>query len=170
MINFANSLIQPAGQAIQPIALLILRIYVASIFLRAGVQKLLNWDSTLMLFEYEYSVPLLSPNIAAILGTAAETILPLLLLFGLMTRWATLSLFIFNIVAVVSYSALSKGEWGLVTALDIIPIGIVFPTKGYEDHVVWGIMILTIFAFGAGKISLDALFRLRHPTTPNFYQ
>lgn len=165
-----SSIIQQIGQAIQPLALLFLRLYVASVFLRSGVQKLDNWDSTLFLFEYEYAVPLLPPNIAAILGTAAEIILPLLLIAGLLTRWAALGLFVFNIVAVASYAALSKGAWGLTTAFDLIPTGIVFPTKGYEDHVVWGMMLLTLFACGAGKISIDALLALRQPpVNPSYY-
>lgn len=168
-MNYQHSLIDPVGRAFQPIALLLLRLYVASIFLRSGIQKLDNWDSTLFLFEYQYSVPLLPPNIAAILGTTAEIGLPLLLIFGLLTRWAALALFIFNLVAVTSYAALSKGAWGLTMAFDIIPTGITFPTVGYESHVIWGMMILVLLAFGAGKISIDALLRLRQPQVGNYY-
>lgn len=163
MIHSRHSLIKQIGQAMQPIALLLLRLYVASMFLRSGMQKITHWDSTLFLFQHEYSVPLLPPYVAAILGTSAEIVLPLLLISGLLTRWAALALFVFNIVAVTSYAALSKGAWGLTTAFDLIPTGIVFPTKGYEDHVVWGIMIFTLFACGAGKISIDSLLALRSP-------
>jgi len=145
------------GQSLSWLALLVLRLYVASVFLRSGVQKLSNWDSTIFLFEYEYSVPLLAPMLSAVLGTAAEIVLPIVLIIGLFTRWTALALFVFNLVALTSYAALSKGEWGLTTALVFLPTGVVFPTSGFEDHVVWGMMLLVIFAFGAGKISLDAL-------------
>ena len=43
-------------------------------------------DSTFALFAQEYKVPLLSPEIAAYLATAAECVLPILLVLGLLTR------------------------------------------------------------------------------------
>lgn len=143
---------------LQPLILLLLRLYIAGVFLKSGVQKLSHWDSTLFLFEYEYHVPLLSAKWAAILGTAAELLLPLLLLFGLLTRYTALALFVFNIIAVLSYPALSKGNFGVVTAFDWLPIALSFPTKGFEDHVVWGVILLVIITFGAGKISIDNYF------------
>lgn len=152
-----NTLADKAGSHFQSLVLLLLRLYVASVFLKSGVQKLSNWDSTLYLFEYEYSVPLLPANIAAIMGTAAEIILPILLIFGLLTRLTALATFVFNIIAVASYSALSAGEWSITTAFGFLPTGIGFPTKGFEDHVVWGMILLAIFAFGAGRSSLDNL-------------
>lgn len=48
-------------------------------------------------------MPLLAPAVAALLGTAAELALPVLLLLGLGTRFAALALFAFNVVAVISY-------------------------------------------------------------------
>lgn len=143
---------------LQSLILLLLRLYVASIFLKSGVQKIGNWDSTLFLFEYEYHVPLLSAKWAAILGTGAELLLPALLVVGLLTRYTALALFVFNAVAVLSYPSLWKGELGAVMAFDWLPIGLSFPTKGFEDHVVWGLVLLTIAAFGAGRISIDNIF------------
>ena len=35
-------------------AMLFVRLYVASIFFKSGLTKLRDWESTLMLFEYEY--------------------------------------------------------------------------------------------------------------------
>ena len=43
-------------------------------------------DATFTLFSEEYKVPLLSPQIAAYLATAMETLLPILLVLGLLTR------------------------------------------------------------------------------------
>ena len=57
---------------LEPVALLAARCYVAWAFFASGLTKLRDWDSTLMLFEYEYQVPLLPFELAAYLGTAAE--------------------------------------------------------------------------------------------------
>lgn len=164
LLSFNQRLVDSLSFKLQSLVLLLLRLYVASIFLRAGVQKLSNWDSTLFLFEYEYHVPLLSAKWAAILGTGAELILPVLLVGGLLTRYTALALFVFNAVAVLSYPTLWKGEFGAVMAFDWLPIGLAFPTKGFEDHIVWGLILLVIIAFGAGKISLDTLFCKKNET------
>jgi putative oxidoreductase len=44
---------------------LIARAATFSVFFRSGTQKLSDWNSTLMLFQNEYHVPILPPNIAA---------------------------------------------------------------------------------------------------------
>ncbi len=67
-----------------PLVDLGLRVYVAHIFFKSGLVKLQSRDSTLALFEYEYAVPLLPPDIAAYLGTAAELALPALVALGLL--------------------------------------------------------------------------------------
>ena len=38
--------------------LLFLRVYVAWLFLKSGLHKIGDWETTLVLFEYEYQVPL----------------------------------------------------------------------------------------------------------------
>lgn len=149
------SLSESLGERLQDIFLLVARLYIASVFLKSGMQKLSHFETTKMLFQYEYKVPLLSPELAATLGTAAEIVLPVLLILGLFTRLSAVALFVFNLIAVVSYPALSKGEWAITKAFGSIPTGVSFPTKGYEDHVVWGILILGLVAYGAGRIGLD---------------
>ena len=81
-------LLQPA----MPFADLFARLYLAKVFLLAGLTKLSSWDNTLMLFTEEYHVPLLPPAIAAVLGTGAELVLPVLLLLGFLTPLAGLGL------------------------------------------------------------------------------
>ncbi|MPV86061.1 DoxX family protein [Ostreibacterium oceani] len=159
LLNFGEMATKP----FQCITLLIIRLFVASVFLRAGLQKLQDFSTTVFLFEYEYSVPLLSPKLAAMLGTTAEIVLPLLIIFGILTRWSAFALFVFNIVAVLSYKALTAGEFAMTTVWGFIPTSIVFPTKGFEDHVVWGLLILVIIVFGAGRVSIDQLLR-KKPT------
>lgn len=121
--------------SLSPIGDLILRCWVAYAFWVSSLTKIQNWDSTLYLFNEEYSVPLLPPEIAAYLGTAAELALPVLLAFGLLGRFAALALFLFNIVAVISYPDLGAA--------------------GIEQHKVWGVMLLACFLHGPGKLSID---------------
>jgi len=124
---------------LSPIGDLILRCWVANAFWVSGLTKIQNWDSTLYLFNDEYAVPLLPPEIAAYLGTATELGFPVLLAFGLLGRFAALSLFLFNIVAVLSYPDLGAA--------------------GIEQHKVWGVMLLVCLLHGPGKLSLDYLFK-----------
>ena len=81
---------------------LALRLWVAWAFFKSGLTKIQSWDTTLMLFEYEYDVPLLSPQLAAWSGTIAELTLPVLVALGIASRASALALFLFNAVAVYS--------------------------------------------------------------------
>jgi len=129
------------ADAIQPLLLLVARVYVASVFLRSGFIKLSDWSSTLALFRDEYHVPLLSPDFAAVVGTFGETTFPILVLFGLAGRLGALGMFVVNAMAVVSYPQL----WGFDC-----PAGI-------HQHFFWGATLLALVAFGPGKWSLDTL-------------
>ena len=72
------------------------RAYIAWVFFKAGLTKINDWESTLLLFEYEYEVPFISYELAAYLGTFGEIVLPILLLAGLLTRISAIGLFIVN--------------------------------------------------------------------------
>ena len=124
-----------------PLLLLFTRLWVANIFFKSGYLKITTWESTLYLFEEEYQVPVIPWEMAAYLGTAAELILPVFLLLGLLTRPMAAILFVFNIVAVISYPVIWEG--------------------GFYDHQLWGLMILINIVWGAGVISLDQLLKQR---------
>ncbi len=124
-----------------------LRLYVGSVFFRSGLTKIRDWDSTLQLFTDEYHTPLLSPEVAAVLGATGELALPLLLFVGLLSRPAALGLFMVNLMAVISYPQLWSFE---------CPAAI-------NDHKYWGIMLLVLVVFGPGRIALDALAGGRRP-------
>ena len=85
---------------------LAIRLYVGWAFFKSGLTKIRDWDTTLFLFEDEYQVPVLPPELAAWMGTAGELILPLLLFVGLFSRPAALGLFVVNAMALISYPAL----------------------------------------------------------------
>ena len=134
-----------------PLALLLFRAWVALAFWRAGVVKIEDPYGTQYLFNNEYHVPLLSGDVAAFLGTWIELITPWLLVVGLAGRLTALFLFVYNLIAVVSYPDLwPHGFWaGLVG-------------DGFNDHKVWAMMLLAVIAWGPGALSLDALLgRLR---------
>jgi putative oxidoreductase len=118
-----------------PLADLALRLWVANVFFKSGLTKIANLDSTVLLFTHEYQVPLLSPEIAAYLGTFTELFFPVLLAIGLGGRLAAGVLFLFNIVAVISYP-------------DLGPAGL-------EQHQVWGLMLAVTLLHGPGKLSVD---------------
>jgi putative oxidoreductase len=120
---------------LQPLLLLGLRLYVARVFFMSGLTKIHDWSVTLALFTDEYHVPLLPPAVAALLGTTTELSMPVLLVLGLASRFAAGVLFVFNIIAVISYAAL--------------------PDIAVKDHILWGTMLLVLTICGPGKIALD---------------
>ncbi len=121
--------------SLAPIADLALKLWVANVFFKSGLNKFESFDSTVMLFTYEYNVALLSPYAAAWLGTAVELVFPVLLVLGLMGRFSAAVLFIFNIVAAISYPDISEA--------------------GIRDHVLWGIMLLVIMTNRPHSLTLD---------------
>ena len=90
-------------ESLTPFIDLGVRLWVANVFWRSGLASVRDWQTTLDLFRYEYSVPLLSPHVAAVLGTGVELIFPVLLALGLAGRLSAGVLFIYNAVAVISY-------------------------------------------------------------------
>lgn len=146
---------QPARllNTLQDVFILAMRLFVGWQFFKAGLLKLQSWDSTVFLFQYEYRVPLLGPNLAAILGTLGELIFPALLFVGLAGRLSAIGLQAVNIIAVVAYAHVifSAGFEASVT-----------------DHYLWGLMLLAITIYGPGRLSVDfVLSRARRkPGTP----
>jgi len=132
--------------SLSPLFDLTIRLWVAKVFFASGLTKVQSWSSTMSLFEYEYEVPLLPPEAAAILGTAAELTLPVLIAVGLAGRLSSLALFLFNIVAVLSYSSFLFSAEGAV---------------GLQQHILWGAMLAMIVFHGPGKLSLDYLISRR---------
>ena len=129
--------------ALAPLVDLGVRLFVAGVFFRSGLTKIANWDSTIALFNNVYAVPLLPPEFAALLGATVELTLPMLLVLGLGARFAAFVLFVFNIIAVISYPDLSAA--------------------GLKDHQTWGLLILVTLLHGPGKLSVDHWIGRRFP-------
>lgn len=128
------------------LGILIVRLYIAEVFLRAGWTKIQSWDSTLFLFKHEYNVPFLSPETAAYLGTGAEIVAPILLAIGLLDRLPAIALFLFNIVAVVSYAYLHTANG----------------SAALQHHIYWGLLLMMLMLHGPGKWTLDTLLWRKH--------
>lgn len=120
---------------------LLARVAAAVVFWRSGRVKLDDWSATLALFETEYRLPLLSPQLAACLATGLELGGSVLLLLGLGTRFAALAFI------------------GMVATIQ----GFVYP-QAWPTHLQWLAFLLPLLARGAGAMSLDAvLVRWRRP-------
>ncbi len=117
-----------------------IRLYVSRVFFFSGLTKIRDWDTTLSLFQDEYHVPVLPPEVAAVMGTFGELFFPVLLTLGLATRFGALSLTFVNIMAVVSY-------WEFLKDAE----------AALAQHIFWGVLILVILFHGPGKLSLDAI-------------
>jgi putative oxidoreductase len=116
----------------------VLRLGVANVFWRSGQTKLANWDLTVSLFQDEYKVPALSPELAATLATAVELGAPVLLLLGLATRFgAAAMLFMTLVIQFFVY-------W-----------------NSWPDHLLWAGPLLYLVLRGPGAISFDHLIRRR---------
>ena len=140
-MNLLSSLVGAAQRVIsalesaQPLAQLAARLYVGQAFFLSGLTKIRSWDTTLALFADEYQVPLLPPHVAAMLGTAGELVLPVLLALGLAGRFAAAGLFVVNAVAVASL-------------MEIAPAAL-------QQHVFWGSLLVGLVLWGPGRLSLD---------------
>ena len=114
---------------------LIARIAIGTTFFRSGLTKIEGFglaQSTFYLFENEYKLPLIPPDVAAYMGTAAELTMPLLLWTGLLTRFAALALLIMTLVIEV----------------------FVYP-NAFDTHGVWAVSLLYLLKYGPGRFSLD---------------
>jgi putative oxidoreductase len=131
-----------ALNALAPLGDLVIRLWVAQVFWKSGLTKVQSLDTTVQLFRYEYSVPLLPPEFAAYLATFSELTFSVLLAVGLAGRFSAAALFILNAVAVISYPALE-------------PFAVV-------QHQLWGLLLLVPLLHGPGKLSLDYLIARKY--------
>lgn len=138
LFNQANDLM---GRIPQDIVLLALRIFPAMVFFQSGRTKVEGLfsikESTWFLFEHEYALPLIPSNLAAVLATTAEHLLPILMILGLATRLSAL---------------------GLLAMTAVIQI-FVYP-DAWVTHGLWAAALLAVVARGPGALSLDHLLGL----------
>jgi putative oxidoreductase len=123
-----------------PIMDLVVRLWLARVFFRAGLTKIDDWENTLFLFEVEYMVPVLPVNIAAFLATVSELGMSSLLVIGLASRLAALPLL--GMALVIQFA-----------------LGATNPAYDHVEHFYWMILLLLIIVRGPGLISIDHLIK-----------
>ena len=146
LVTQANAIV---GAIAQPsLTQLVLRFGLAVPFWRSGVNK---WDgflqlndTAILLFSSEFQLhlpggpyPFPAPAVVAFAAGSAEILLPILLVFGLATRFAALGLLAMTIIVQLT-----------------VP-------DGWPLHVTWAAMALGIMAWGPGRVSLDHLIKAR---------
>ena len=131
-----------------PVALLA-RFSIAAVFWRSGQTKVQGFeidivagvfepgwprlsDSVVDLFRHEYQLPLIPPEIGAVLAASAEHLLPIALLLGFATRLSALGLL------------------GMTAVIQIL----VYP-GAYPAHGTWAAVLLALMILGPGRISID---------------
>lgn len=92
-------------------------------------------DNTFLLFDFEYGIPLIPTSLAAYMGTFGEFFLSLMILFGVLTRFAALGLLLITLVIQL----------------------FVYPDAWWTVHVYWVLPLLYLMKHGGGKIALDKL-------------
>ncbi len=125
-----------------PIAPLLFRLAIASVFMKAGLTKTASWEFTVQLFADEYKVPVLPPEFAALMAATFELSCATLLALGLATRVATLPLL------------------GMIAVIQTF----VYP-HAWSDHLTWGSMLIFLLTRGGGPLSLDRLVGLEPAQT-----
>ncbi|MFT6791299.1 MAG: putative oxidoreductase [Cellvibrionaceae bacterium] len=89
-----------------------------------------------LLFDFEYDIPFLSSTLATYMATFGEFFLSLMILLGLLTRFAALGLAMMTLV--IQF--------------------FVFPDKWWTVHVYWMLILLYLIKYGGGSFSLDNYF------------
>ena len=129
----------------ESLALFITRVALAGIFWRSGRTKveegtaLTISDTTYFLFENEYTGLPLPVDLAVPLATFAEHAFPVLLVLGLFTRFAALSLLIMTLVIQI----------------------FVYPDAWWATHILWVALAAILLSRGGGMFALDALLASR---------
>jgi putative oxidoreductase len=129
---------------LRPAVDLIVRLYLARVFVLSGLTKVADWGTTVALFTDEYQVPLLPPDWAAFAAASGELALPLLLVLGLATRFAACGLFVLNAVAVLSYWHVLKDS-----------------PAAWQAHLNWGLLLAFIAVSRVSPWTLDCWLNRR---------
>ncbi len=130
------------------LALLVLRLTLALPFYKSGLTRWDGWFTLSFgakaLFSDEYrlhvfgqEIPFPQPELVATTASTAEIVLPILLAFGFLTRYAALGLL------------------GMTAVIQLV-----YPDGWQNFHLPWAAMALAIMAFGPGALSIDRILGL----------
>ncbi len=130
------------------IADLAMRLVMARMFLKSGIVKVKDFEGAIDLFAYEYfdGMPYMLATVAAAMATIGETLLPVMLLVGFMTRYAAAGLLVMTVV-------ISTAVYPFWTEDGL--------EYWWNDHAWWAVILLAILAYGAQRYSVDHWLKSR---------
>lgn len=147
IIKLANKPLSLLKLLPEDVIALTARFAIASVFWRSAQTKINGWDflgqswqffnlnsSTVTLFEYEYDLPIIAPELAAYLGTFVEFFVSIAIFLGFMTRFSALAFL------------------GMTATIQFM----VYP-DAWPTHILWAAILFYIIKHGPGKFSLDNL-------------
>jgi putative oxidoreductase len=143
ILSKLHALLAKIGTFLQCLVLLVIRLYWGWEFFLTGKGKLMHLDRTANFFA-SLNIPM--PKLNAILASSTECTCGLLLLAGLFSRFASLALI------VVMCVALWTADREAVTSIFSDPDKFTGATPFLFLYA-----CVLVFAFGPGKISIDAL-------------
>ncbi|PCI97688.1 MAG: hypothetical protein COB14_08635 [Alphaproteobacteria bacterium] len=139
-----SRLIRLSNKTLSPLLDLGIRLFMAKIFFTSGKLRLndyLNgqWDNQITAFTDYHPIPGIPADIAAIAGTAGEIVLPILLAFGLFTRFGAAGL----LTMTLSIQFLVPAEYEIAN----------------PDHYMWMLLLAVPLLKGGGVLSADFALR-----------
>lgn len=143
ILSKLQSLLAKVGECLQSPLLLAIRLYWGWQFFQAGKGKLQHLDKTVSYFS-SLSIP--APKLNAILASSTECSCGILLLLGLFSRFASPALI--TVMCVAYATADTEALHAVFTKPDKF-LG--------ADPFLFLFASVIVFAFGPGRLSLDAL-------------
>lgn len=140
---------------------LILRVIMAWEFWESGITKLhgKNWFAEIPWSDWQKGFPFpfeqIPVNLNWFLATWGELVFAMMLLFGLFTRFAAISMIVITLVATTAVHW--PGEWN---GLAELWSGYAITSKGagnFKLPLLFVVMLLPLVFYGGGKLSLDHL-------------
>lgn len=134
---------QSVFENFQSVSLLIARLLIAYGFYEPAINKWKDIESVGYWFE-SLSIPF--PHINAYLAATTEMAGVVLLSIGLLTRYISIPLIVVMIVAILTVH---------------LPNGFSAGDNGFEIPLYYMVFLMIFVSFGAGKISVDQMFKKR---------
>lgn len=132
--NFYKSYASFVEKYLSSFLLLAIRIFIGLVFVKSGLTKFSNIDQTIILFTYEYDLPFISPQFAAISAT---------------------------IVELGCGALIMAGFWSRLTAIPLIVMTLVIQFLVFEnqEHFYWLFLLSTVAIYGGGALSVDGIYK-----------
>ncbi len=185
VVNLVNQLqdVLDRTRCADGLAPLLLRLYLAPIFLQAGWNKVSGFENTVLWFEHSLGLPF--PELMAALAAGTELIGGALLIVGLAVRWISIPLMITMLVAAFAVhwengwlAIADGGSWlanervaeaqdRLAAAKNLLERhgnydwltsrgSVVILNNGIEFAITYFVMLFSLFFTGAGRLfSMD---------------